>query len=192
MGVLRAGGIIPEDPADYLIFGTPVLAPCAGQVVLAEGGRPDMAVHQVDEGHPADNHVLLRCGERDILLAHFRQGSLQVAAEDDVARGQEIAEVGNSGESGEPHLHIHAQMPGSPMPCLAACRFRCDLTLGSWCGAISCSRGREACDGARRRKDAGPGTGRGAKTSRGRGVIPAGLRVVGAVLSDRMTVTAAL
>jgi hypothetical protein len=111
---LRASGIMPEDPAGYLIFGTPVLAPCAGRVVLAEAGRPDMAVPRVDEGHPAGNHVLLRCGEYDILLAHFRQGSLRVAAEDDLAIGQQIAEVGNSGESSEPHLHIHAQMPGTP------------------------------------------------------------------------------
>lgn len=69
---LRASGIMPEDPAGYLIFGTPVLAPCEGRVILAEGGRPDMPVPQVDEGYPAGNHVLLRCGDHDILLAHFR------------------------------------------------------------------------------------------------------------------------
>ena len=28
--------------------------------------------------------------------------------------GDLIAEVGNSGNSGEPHLHIHAQRPGPP------------------------------------------------------------------------------
>ena len=110
----RTGGIMPADPAGYQIFGTPVLAPCAGRVVLAEGGRPDMAVPQMDEGHPAGNHVLLRCGDHDILLAHFRQGSLRMEAGDDLAIGQQIAEVGNSGESSEPHLHIHAQMPGTP------------------------------------------------------------------------------
>ena len=111
---LRASGIMPADPARYLIFGTPVLAPCKGRVVLAEGGRPDMPVPQVDEGLPAGNHVLMRCGAHDILLAHFRQGSLRVEAGDDLAIGQQIAEVGNSGESSEPHLHIHAQMPGTP------------------------------------------------------------------------------
>jgi hypothetical protein len=109
----RSSGIMPADPAGYLIFGTPVLAPCAGRVVLAEGGRPDMAVPQVDEGHPAGNFVLLRCGAHDILLAHFRQGSLRAAVGDDLATGQQIAEVGNSGESSEPHLHIHAQLPGT-------------------------------------------------------------------------------
>jgi hypothetical protein len=111
---VRTSSFMPADPAGYLIFGTPVLAPCAGRVVLAEGGRPDMAVPQMDEGHPAGNHVLLRCGDHDILLAHFRQGSLRVEAGDDLAIGQQIAEVGNSGESSEPHLHIHAQLPGTP------------------------------------------------------------------------------
>ena len=111
---LRSSGIMPDDPTRYLIFGTPVLAPCAGRIVLAEGGRPDMVVPQMDEGHPAGNHVLLRCGDVDILLAHFRQGSLRVTVGDDRATGQRIAEVGNSGESSEPHLHIHAQRPGTP------------------------------------------------------------------------------
>ncbi len=111
---LRASGIMPEDPSGYLIFGTPVLAPCAGRVVLAEGGRPDMPVPQVDDGYPAGNHVLLRCSDHDILLAHFRQRTLQVAVGDSLAIGQQIAEVGNSGESSEPHLHIHAQLPGTP------------------------------------------------------------------------------
>lgn len=104
---------MPADPARYLIFGTPVLAPCAGQVILAVGDRDDMRVPEVDEGHPAGNHVLLRCDGIDILLAHFRQGSLQVTVGDASLVGEQIAEVGNSGESSEPHLHIHAQMPGT-------------------------------------------------------------------------------
>lgn len=111
---LRASGIMPGDPESYLIFGMPVLAPCAGQIILAEGNRPDMPVPEVDGGHPAGNHVLLRCADVDILMGHFRQGSLRVAVGDSVAIGQRIAEVGNSGETSEPHLHIHAQMPGLP------------------------------------------------------------------------------
>ncbi|WP_083800704.1 M23 family metallopeptidase [Rhodobacter ferrooxidans] len=73
-----------------------------------------MAVPEVDERYPAGNHVLLRCGDRGILLAHFRQGSLQVAVGDTLATGRPIGEVGNSGESSEPHLHMHAQLPGPP------------------------------------------------------------------------------
>ncbi|WP_372921460.1 peptidoglycan DD-metalloendopeptidase family protein [Roseovarius sp.] len=110
----RTAGIQPSEPSAYAIFGTPVLAPCAGEVVVAKGDRPDMPVPMVDDGYPAGNHVLLRCAGIDILLGHFRQGSVRVATGDSVVSGQQIGEVGNSGETGEPHLHIHAQLPGTP------------------------------------------------------------------------------
>jgi hypothetical protein len=110
----RTSGIQPSDPSVYAIFGTHVLAPCAGEVVVAIGDRPDMPVPMVDEGYPAGNHVLLRCDGVDILLGHFRQGSVRVAMGDRIAAGQQIGEVGNSGETGEPHLHIHAQLLGTP------------------------------------------------------------------------------
>ena len=93
---------------------TPVLAPCSGKVIRAEGvfadGRP------VDLSSPtarAGNHLLIRCGAFDILLAHFRKGSLLVAPGDTVRQGQLIATLGNSGASDMPHLHIHAQRPGT-------------------------------------------------------------------------------
>jgi hypothetical protein len=111
---LRANSAMPADPARYAIFSTPILSPCTGQVVVAVDGRPDMRVPQMDEGHPAGNHVLLRCDGFDILLGHFRQGSLRVEAGDRLTQGEQIGEVGNSGESSEPHLHIHAQRQGRP------------------------------------------------------------------------------
>ncbi len=110
---VRTTSIQPSDPSAYAIFGTPVLAPCAGEVALAINDRPDMTVPMVDAGYPAGSHVLLRCDDIDILLGHFRQGSVRVVTGDSVAAGQQIGEVGNSGETGEPHLHIHAQLPGT-------------------------------------------------------------------------------
>ena len=61
----------------------------------------------------AGNHVLLRCQQADVLLGHFKTGSLKVAVGDLVTVGVGIAEVGNSGNTGEPHLHIHAQQAGT-------------------------------------------------------------------------------
>ena len=49
-----------------------------------------------------------------LLLAHLQRGSLRVRAGDDVEPGTLLAEVGHSGNSTEPHLHIHAQRPGIP------------------------------------------------------------------------------
>jgi hypothetical protein len=110
---LRSPGISPKNPAAYLIYGATVFAPCAGQVVQAIDGFPDMTIPETDLVNRAGNHVILRCGESEVILAHFRPQSLLVRSGMTVAVGDAIAEVGNSGASTEPHLHIHAQRPGS-------------------------------------------------------------------------------
>jgi hypothetical protein len=110
---LRSSGISPKNPAAYLIYGVPVFAPCEGLVVEAIDGFPDMTIPEIDLINRAGNHVILRCGEAEVLLAHFRPQSLVVESGMVVAVGDAIAEVGNSGASAEPHLHIHAQRPGS-------------------------------------------------------------------------------
>ena len=43
-----------------------------------------------------------------LLLAHIKKGSFKIKQGDAIAKGQPLAEVGNSGNTSEPHLHIHA------------------------------------------------------------------------------------
>jgi hypothetical protein len=121
----RAKGWRPADPQHYAIFGARLHAPCNGQVIAAEGTMPDFRVPQEDSVNRLGNHVILRCEDADIVLAHMRQGSLRVAPGDTVTVGDLLGEVGNSGASTEPHLHIHAQRPaqegepsisGDPLP----------------------------------------------------------------------------
>jgi len=57
--------------------------------------------------------VFLECNGIEILLAHLEQGSVMVQPGDRVAQGQQVGAVGNSGNTSEPHLHIHAQRGGS-------------------------------------------------------------------------------
>lgn len=110
---LRTNGIMPSNPRRYRIFGMPVVAPCVGTVIAAVDGLPDMEVPDLDGKHLAGNHVILRCDGVDILLAHFQRGSVVVGSGAQVAVGNPIAKVGNSGATSEPHLHIHAQRPGT-------------------------------------------------------------------------------
>lgn len=110
---LRANGLLPPDPGQYNIYGEPVYAPCAGQVIAALDELPDMQVPQTDRQHMAGNHVLLRCNTADVLLGHFKPGSLKVSVGDTVAVGQVVGAVGNSGNTSEPHLHVHAQQRGT-------------------------------------------------------------------------------
>ena len=115
LGGFRAKGLQPSDPAAYVIYGVPVYAPCSGVVKIAMDGLPDMPVPQKDRDHMAGNHVLLRCAGADVLLGHLQPGSLKVTAGDQIAVGQPIGAVGNSGNTGEPHLHIHAQQAGTTL-----------------------------------------------------------------------------
>lgn len=113
-----------SDPAEYLIFGAPVLGPCDGEVIGAEGDMQDLPVPERDTERLEGNHLLIDCGNFIVLLAHLRQGSLLVGEGDAVRARHPVAEVGNSGQSGEPHLHVHAQrgtstdapLSGEPLP----------------------------------------------------------------------------
>ena len=42
-------------------------------------------------------------------MAHLKHGSVTVRVGDVVRRGQPLAEVGNSGHTNEPHLHLQVQ-----------------------------------------------------------------------------------
>jgi hypothetical protein len=109
----RANGFLPDDPAQYEIFNDPIYSPCDGTVLDTENERKDMSPPEVDRELIPGNHVLLECGEYIILLAHFKQGSVLVSPEQKVTVGQELGRVGNSGNTTEPHLHIHAQKRGA-------------------------------------------------------------------------------
>ena len=45
-------------------------------------------------------------------LAHMKQFSVLVSAGDTVTAGEPLGRVGNSGNTSEPHLHIHAERGG--------------------------------------------------------------------------------
>lgn len=95
---------------DYYDWGTTIVAPANATVVEAVDGIANNKPGVMNSEQPAGNHVILDCGNGEYLvMAHFKDYSLRVRRGDKVTAGQPIAECGNSGNSSEPHLHIHLQ-----------------------------------------------------------------------------------
>lgn len=108
-----AAGADPCEPYDFAIkvaqdLGLDVETANPESTQL-DGGPVDLASPTARAG----NYAVIRCGQFDILLAHFRKGSLCVATGYLVRSGYPIATLGSSGASDMPHLHIHAQRPGT-------------------------------------------------------------------------------
>jgi hypothetical protein len=113
---MRARGLYPDDAKAYAIFGDTVVSPCEGTVMTAVDAFPDASRISLDTKNPAGNHVVIRCGDADLTLAHLRRGSVAVRVGTMVKRGTPIGHAGNSGNSTEPHLHIHAERNGAGVP----------------------------------------------------------------------------
>ena len=105
----RADGISPTENSAFAIYGAPVRAPCNGRVLIAVDGFENNEPGQTDLKNLAGNHLAIHCEKADVtvLLAHLEKNSLVPKAGKKVRQGEELGAVGNSGNSSEPHLHIH-------------------------------------------------------------------------------------
>jgi Peptidase family M23 len=93
--------------------GAPLLAVGDGRVAQAVDGRPEAA--PTPFGTPivrtgddyAGNHVAVRI-RRGVyaIYAHVRSGTVRVRVGQRVRTGQQLGELGNSGNSGAPHFHF--------------------------------------------------------------------------------------
>lgn len=122
-----------RDPREYPAFGVPVTAPVSGTVVAAHDGRRDhrsrsnllgylsMVVESVvfslrGAAGVMGNHVVVEAADDDgfVAIAHLQRGSLTVDVGDHVEVGQLLGRVGNSGNSSEPHVHLHVMDRAAP------------------------------------------------------------------------------
>jgi len=125
MKILLSGASVEDSHS----WAQTVHAPAAATVVDLCNEAPDhrslrgvsglrLARGRGQQGHElrdlAGNFLVLKCRRFFVLLAHLRHGSIRVSKGDTVGRGQALAEVGNSGSSLAPHLHI--QVVDSPDP----------------------------------------------------------------------------
>jgi murein DD-endopeptidase MepM/ murein hydrolase activator NlpD len=101
---------------DWYGWGAPVAAPAAGKVIRAVGTLPDNGKGKPPpfskEQFVADpslmwgNHVEIDHGNGEVsLLAHMKQGSVSVKVGDVVKAGQQVGQIGFSGDAFLVHLH---------------------------------------------------------------------------------------
>jgi hypothetical protein len=90
---------------NFLIFGQPLVAVADGRVTEAVDAHPDLPVGGNTWRDMAGNHVVIDIGDGHyVLYGHMKLGSLRVPVGEQVRRGQAIGQVGDSGNSDEPHL----------------------------------------------------------------------------------------
>ncbi|HEY0197871.1 MAG TPA: M23 family metallopeptidase [Rhodanobacter sp.] len=109
-----AGELRQSKHADWFGFGTDVLAVADGVVRSAHDGTVDnkpLAPQSEPGSLTADglygNYVVLQLAP-DVFVhyAHLQRGSVRVKAGDRVHRGEVLGHVGQSGNTGGPHLHF--------------------------------------------------------------------------------------
>lgn len=95
---------------DYYAFGKPIYAVCDALVYKVVTGVEDNRPSEMNPAQAFGNHVvLLTENEEYIFYAHFQNESIKVKEGDVVKKGQFLGTCGNSGNSSEPHLHLHIQ-----------------------------------------------------------------------------------
>ena len=93
----------------FFAYGIPVHSPCDGVIAASRDGDED---RPTPGAHAAGNHVVIDAAGVQVVLGHFAKGTVLVATGQRVQAGEALARIGNSGNSTEPHLHIHAQRDG--------------------------------------------------------------------------------
>lgn len=106
---MRAASLHPSRLERYMIFGRDVHSPCRGNIVSVQDRLVDNIPPESDTTNPAGNHIIVACHGVRVFLAHLQQGSVAVQAGDQVSVGEFVGRVGNSGNTSEPHLHLHAE-----------------------------------------------------------------------------------
>jgi hypothetical protein len=107
----RAAGLLPSSPRDYASYAVPVVSPVSGVVLESVDGVPDSPIGGSNPDQPGGNHVAVHDREHAIAvwLCHLKPGSVVPRRGDYVHVGDQVGQVGNSGSSSEPHLHLCAQ-----------------------------------------------------------------------------------
>lgn len=115
---LRANGLYPKELEKYHIYGDDLYSPCHGEVIELRNDVNDVSPPEMDTENVEGNFVKLLCDDHDafIFMAHLQKGSIVVSEGERINVEQKIGKIGNSGNTTEPHLHIHAELNGVGVP----------------------------------------------------------------------------
>lgn len=133
-GLRLIRGPLPEklEAQDFVAFGQSLLAPVDGIIVKAVDGMEDLVraneiptnldYFREDLNRAPGNYVIIDHGNGVwSLLAHLKNGSVQVKEGQQVKTLDKLGELGNSGFSSGPHLHLQFMngpdfLSASPLP----------------------------------------------------------------------------
>lgn len=101
-----------EELEDVYSFGEPIYSPVEGVIVAVVDSLPNAGITLApsDSLNPAGNHVAIQFeDERFLFLAHFDPYTIPLSQGDTVRTGDYLGNIGNSGNTSWPHLHMHIQ-----------------------------------------------------------------------------------
>jgi len=120
----RAVSLFPTKLKHYNIFKTELTSPCNGKILKAISNIPDNIPSRINREQSSGNHIIIECKGMKVMFAHLKQNSLRITSGDQVLAGDILGEVGNSGYSNEPHLHLQANSTdGRSIPILFSGNF---------------------------------------------------------------------
>ncbi len=110
----------PTKLESYAFFAAPIRAVGPGKVVAVVDNLPEQVPSKTPSGLPLDqyggNHVVQDLGDGNYAFyGHLKPGSISVKTGEDLEPGQQIAELGNSGNTTAPHLHFHVMDNPDPL-----------------------------------------------------------------------------
>jgi murein DD-endopeptidase MepM/ murein hydrolase activator NlpD len=112
----------PLNNASYFAYDQKVVAAAGGRIIKVRSDVADNTPTQYPNPDDLEvetlpgNHIVEDFGDgRYALYAHMIPGSITVQEGDVVAPGQVLGRLGNSGNSGQPHLHFHVMDGPQPL-----------------------------------------------------------------------------
>lgn len=104
-------GLWPSNDRDYLVYGQPIYAPCAGEVLDFSLAFSENTFRVKGTRIPASgNYLIVYCPSLDVSIeyAHLQKEPPRLQIGDSVTEDTIIGLVGNTGNSSRPHLHMQA------------------------------------------------------------------------------------